>query len=152
MIFIDGNNFGTYKYIGPIDDTTVFIGGWIALLGSFAAGVYVQTCCEITEDYPYWMGVFIISLLDSIFQLLISLVFEGSTFTMNQKNGLFGVFTGHWFLYHIFISLIVGVGSFCCLNVLSRTLVKFHYHFALSLEPIISSIMATYIFGLQSLP
>jgi len=126
-------------------------GNTIAFLGSVAAAFYLWTCYGITEDYPSWLGITLINLLSSVFQLIYCLIFEGSSFDNQTYNGIFGLFTWTWFFIHIGIALVTGIGCFCLLIIISRIFIPLHYHFLLHLEPV-SGALITYLLGLQGMP
>jgi drug/metabolite transporter (DMT)-like permease len=126
-------------------------GNTIALLGSIAAALYLSSCHGITEEYPSWLGLTLINILSAINQLLFALIFYSATFDTDEFSGIFGVFTKRWFLTHIGISFLTGIGCYCLLIIISQKLSPLHYNFILNLEPLSGALM-TFFFGLENLP
>jgi len=154
FLAFDGNIHSTEGMV-DLSKVTLFerivYGDLVGILGSIAGVFYFTKNAELKYDFPVFLGIFAMSVI-GFFQITIaSFIFEGSTFSFDPMNGLFGVFTQDWFVLHIFIVIITGYGAYVCYVFALKYFDPLLVSIVLTLDPIVGAIVV-FSLGWQSFP
>jgi len=129
----------------------IVYGDIVGILGSVGAAFYFTKNAELKYDFPVYLGIFAMSVI-GFFQISIaSFILEGSTFSFDPMNGLFGLFTQEWFVTYIYVVIITGYGAYVCYVFALKYFDALLVSIVITLEPIVGAIIV-FLLGWQSFP
>jgi len=154
LVFFDSNieSTGGLVNLNNIDSLTRNTSGnLIALIGAVGGAFYFTKNQELKDGYPFFLGIFMISILGFIFISVISLITEGATISFDPDVGIFGLFSGERIGIYILIIIVTGFGAYIGYAVSLQYFQPLLVSTIFNIEPIFATLLV-YFLGWQSFP
>jgi len=153
-VFFDESttSFTVYPDLNQVTSSQrIIYGNIVALLGSVGGAFYFTKNHELKTEYPFFLGILMISVLGFTMISILSIILEGTSISFDSNTGIFGLFTGEWFGVYILTIIFTGFGTYI------GYVVSFKYFEPLLLsiiqntEPIFAALLVA-VLGWQSMP
>jgi len=154
LVFFDESttSFTVYPDLNQVTSSQrIIYGNIVALLGSVGGAFYFTKNHELKTEYPFFLGILMISVLGFTMISILSIILEGTSISFDSNTGIFGLFTGEWFGVYILTIIFTGFGTYI------GYVVSFKYFEPLLLsiiqntEPIFAALLVA-VLGWQSMP
>jgi len=135
--------------ISPFD--RFIFGSLVAILGSIGGAFFLTKNQEVKYDYPPVFGMFTMAIMGFLQITFASMLIEGATLNFDAQTGVFGLFSGEWFMTYVFMTVLAGYGCYLgyvhCVKYFDASFISL----ILAFEPVVSALVV-YVSGWQSVP
>jgi len=127
------------------------LGDMVSLLSAIGGALFFTKTHEISQGFPTYTRVSIMSFMGSLIVATLSITFEGATFSMDPQTGLFALLTERWFHLALLHALISGLGSYVCYQLSTKYFDPLLVSVVCAAEPVVSALLVFFL-GWQSFP
>lgn len=154
FIFLDNDieSFGDVVDLNIIDTATRnSSGNLVAIIGSIGGAIYYSKNYQLKYEYPFFLGILMVSFLGFIEVSILAMITEGATFSFNHEFGIFGFFTSEWIGTYVLTILVTGFGTYIGNRFSQKYFEPLLLLIVFNMEPVCATFLVV-VMGWQSIP